>query len=157
MREQFLHRGLRKFRHIKSSVYRWYTQLDRRRYVYDTYKTMKATRMCHGCVHMFITHRPTLTLKLYNFDLYRICCTSTHVVSALLRDNWEDFNWHDASRGPSKIAELLVKFIRCISQQIRTFNFPKVVREHVSDVVEYCRVSWEFNSLFSGKVILKIS
>ena len=42
--EQFLHCGLRKFHHSKSSVYRWYTQLDRRRFVYDTYKTMKATR-----------------------------------------------------------------------------------------------------------------
>jgi len=29
-------------------------------------------------------------------------------VSALLRGNWQDFNWHDASRGPSAIAELLV-------------------------------------------------
>jgi len=30
------------------------------------------------------------------------------VVSALLHGNWQDFNWHDASRGPSAIAELLV-------------------------------------------------
>jgi len=30
------------------------------------------------------------------------------VVSALLRGNWQDFIWHDASRGPSAIAELLV-------------------------------------------------
>ena len=36
-REQFLHCGLRKFRHSKSSVYRWYTQLDRRRFVYDAW------------------------------------------------------------------------------------------------------------------------
>ena len=76
-REQFLHCGLRKFRHSKSSVYRWYTQLDRRRFVYDTYKTMKATRMRHGWVHMFITHRPTLTLELHNFDLFRTCLTSS--------------------------------------------------------------------------------
>jgi len=46
-------------------------------FVYDTYKTMKATRMRHGWVHMFITHRPTLTLQLHNFDLFRICCTSS--------------------------------------------------------------------------------
>ena len=26
----------------------------------------------------------------------------------MLRGNWQDFNWHDASRGPSAIAELLV-------------------------------------------------
>ena len=30
------------------------------------------------------------------------------VVSALLRNNWQDFYWHAASRGPSAIAELLV-------------------------------------------------
>jgi len=100
--EQFLHCGLRKFRHSKSSVDRWYTQLDRRRFVYDTYKTMKATRTRHGWVHMFTTHRPNLTIQLYNFDFFRTCRT------ALLRGNWQDFNWHDASRGPSVIAELLV-------------------------------------------------
>jgi len=27
----------------------------------------------------------------------------------VVRGNWQDFNWHDASRGPSAIAELLVK------------------------------------------------
>ena len=65
-------------------------------------KTIKATRMRHGWVHMFITHRPTLTLQLHNFDLFRTCHT------ALLRSNWQDFNWHDASCGLSEIAELLV-------------------------------------------------
>jgi len=30
------------------------------------------------------------------------------VVSALLHRNWQDFNLHDASRGPSAIGELLV-------------------------------------------------
>jgi len=51
---------------------------------------------------MFTTHRPTLTLQLHNFDLFKTCRT------AMLRDNWQDFNLHDASRGPSAIAELLV-------------------------------------------------
>jgi len=50
---------------------------DRRRFVYDTYKTIKATRTCHGWVHMFITHRPTLTLQLHNFNLFRTCRTSS--------------------------------------------------------------------------------
>ena len=68
---------LRKFRHSKSSVYRWYTQLDRCRFVYDTYKTMKATWMRHGWVHMFITHQPILTLQLHNLDLFRTCRTSS--------------------------------------------------------------------------------
>jgi len=69
---------------------------------------MKATRMRHGWVHMFITHRLTLTLQLHNFDLFRTCRTR---VSALLRGYWQDFNWHDASRGPSAIAELLVSSV----------------------------------------------
>jgi len=70
---------------------------------------MKAIRTRHGWVHMFITHRPTLTLQLRNFDLFSTCRT---IVSALLRGNWQDFNWHDASRGPSAIAELLVLTVR---------------------------------------------
>jgi len=32
--------------------------------VYDTYRTMKATQSRHGCLHMFFTHRPTVTLQL---------------------------------------------------------------------------------------------
>ena len=28
-------------------------------------------------MHMFITHRPTLTLQLHNFDLFRTCRTSS--------------------------------------------------------------------------------
>jgi len=77
LREQFLHCGLRKFRHSKSSVYRWYPQLDRRRFVYDSYRTTKATRSRHGWVHLFITRRPTVTVQLHNFDLFRTCRTSS--------------------------------------------------------------------------------
>jgi len=47
---------------------------------------MKATRTRHGCVHMFTTRQPTLTLQLHNFDLFRTCHT------ALLHGNWQDFN-----------------------------------------------------------------
>jgi len=75
-REQFLHCGLRKFRHSK-----WYTGdihiSVRSRFVYDTYRTMEATRSRHGRVHMFITHCPTVTLQLHNFDLFRTCRTSS--------------------------------------------------------------------------------
>ena len=46
-------------------------------FVYDTYKTMEATQSRHGWVHMFITHQPTLTLQLPNFDLFRTCRTSS--------------------------------------------------------------------------------
>jgi len=62
----------------------------------------RLTRVTVECVHMFTTHRPTLTLQFHNFDLFRTCRT------ALLRGNWQDFNWHDASRGPSAASELLV-------------------------------------------------
>jgi len=71
--EQFLHCGLRKFRHSKSSVYRWYTQLDHRRFVYDTYKTVKWLER----VSWLSAHRPTLTLQFHDFDLFRTCRTSS--------------------------------------------------------------------------------
>ena len=51
-----------------TATYRWYTQLDRRRFVYDTYKTMKATRTHHSWVHMFITHWPTSWILILNCD-----------------------------------------------------------------------------------------
>jgi len=65
-REQFLHCGLRKNFATAS-----------RRFVYDAYRTMEATRSRHGWVHMYITHRPTVTLRLHNFDLFRTCRTSS--------------------------------------------------------------------------------
>jgi len=86
-REQFLHCGPRKFRHSKSSVDRLYLQLVRGRFVYDTNRTMEATRSHQGWVHMFITHRPNITLQLYNFDLFRTCRTSSFCTVA----------WHLAS------------------------------------------------------------
>jgi len=56
--------------------------LVRGRFVYDTYKTMEATGSRHGWVHMFITHRPTVTLQLHNFDLFRTCRTSSFCIVA---------------------------------------------------------------------------
>jgi len=53
---------------------------------------------------MFITHCPTVTLQLHNFDLFRACSFCT-VAWQLAR-----FQPTDASRGPSAIAELLVVF-----------------------------------------------
>ena len=43
--------------------------------LFMTPETMKATRTRRGGVHMFITHRLTLTLQLHNFDLFRSFCT----------------------------------------------------------------------------------
>jgi len=73
---------------------------------------MKATRSRYCWVHMFTTHRPTFTLQLHNFDLFRTCRT------ALLRGNWQDFNWHDASRRLSAIAELLVFYFKLELHQV---------------------------------------
>ena len=110
----------KKFHHSKSSVYRWYTQLDRGRFVYDNYKKMKATRTRHGWVHMFITHRPTLTLQLHNFDLFRTCHTSSfctvawqlarfqltqHIVQSL-GDSWATCNFWTAKDGVHQNDEL---------------------------------------------------
>ena len=39
--------GLQKFRHSKWSVYRWYTQLDRRQFVYDTLLPTKPPTSYH--------------------------------------------------------------------------------------------------------------
>ena len=61
----------------KSLVYRWNPQHVRDRFIYDTCKTMEATRLRHGWVHMFITHRLTETLQLHNFNLLRTCRTSS--------------------------------------------------------------------------------
>jgi len=71
----------------------------------------KATRSRHGWVHTFITHCPTVTLQLQNFYLFRNCRTSSFCTVA-----WQlaNFNWHDASRGPSAIAELLVQSMGAI-------------------------------------------
>jgi len=52
----------KKFRHIKSSVIGDIHNSVRSRFVYDTYRTVEATRSRHGWVHMFITHCPTVTL-----------------------------------------------------------------------------------------------
>jgi len=57
------------------------------------------------CITVECTCLLHIGLQLHNFDLFRTCRTR---VSALLHGNWQDFNWYNASRGPSAIAELLV-------------------------------------------------
>jgi len=69
--EQFLHCGLTQFRHSKSSVYRWYTQLDRRRFVYDTLDNgSRLGRVMVECT-LSITHCLRLNLQLHTIDLVR--------------------------------------------------------------------------------------
>ena len=84
-REQFLHCGLRKFRHSKSSVYMWYPQLVRGRFVYDTWDN--GSRL--GCVMveciLFITHCLQLNLQLHTIDLVRTCRSFCTVAWQLAR------------------------------------------------------------------------
>jgi len=70
----------------------------------------KGTRSRHGWVHMFITHCLQLNLQLHNVDMVRACRTSSFYILAWLRGNWQDFHWHDASRGLSATVELFVYF-----------------------------------------------
>jgi len=51
------------------------------------------------------------------------------VVSALLHGNWQDFNWRDASRGPSAIAELLVHIY---------YSVWSTVNKHISEKLKSC-------------------
>ena len=72
-REQFLHCGLKKFRNSKSSVCRWYTQFDRRRFVYDTWDNgSQLGRVMIECT-LSITHCLRLNLQLHTTDLVRTC------------------------------------------------------------------------------------
>jgi len=139
-REQFLHCGLRKFRHSKLSVYRWYTQLDRRRFVHDIYKTMKATRSRHGWVNMFITHCLQLNLQLHNFGLFRTCRTSsfctvvwqlarfqlTRRIAPSLRDSWASCTvtlpyWH-LCRHSAFVASANLRYINVVNNNNNNNN-----------------------------------
>jgi len=76
-REQFLHCGFRKFCHSKSSVYMWYTQFDRRRFVYDTWDNWsRLGRVIVECT-LFMTHCLRLNLQLHTISLVRTCRISS--------------------------------------------------------------------------------
>jgi len=110
LREQFLHCGLGKFRHSKSSVCRWYPQLDPWSVWLYTYRTMKATRSRHGCVHTFITHCPTVTLQLHNFDLFRTCRTSSFCTVA-----WQLARFQLTRRIARSLGDSWASFVTCLS------------------------------------------
>jgi len=76
-REQFRHCELRNFRHSKSSVYRWYTQLDCLRFVYDTWDNRSQLgRITVECA-LSIMHCLQLHLQLHTFDWVRTCRISS--------------------------------------------------------------------------------
>ena len=75
--KQFLDCGLRKFRHSKSSVDRWYTQLDRRRFVYGTWDNGSLLgRVMVECT-LFMTHCLRLNLQLHTISLVKTCRISS--------------------------------------------------------------------------------
>jgi len=119
-REQCRHCGLRKSCHSKSSVYRWYTELDHRRFVYDTNKTMKATQ----------TRWVTLTLQLHNFDLFMICRTSSFCTVALQLTRFQ-LTWRIAQSLGDSWAScfMLLVFWWCV----RVFHM-KLLLAYIEDV-----------------------
>ena len=104
---------------------------QRRRFVYDTWDNgSRLDRVTVECT-LSITHCLRLSLQLHTIHLVSTCRISSFCTVAC---NWQDFNWHDASRGPSAIAELLVfsiddimsaanrKLIRQISNNTRCLH-----------------------------------
>ena len=68
---------LENFLHSKSSVYRWYTQLDRRRFVYDTWDNgSRLGRVMVECT-LSITHCLRQNIQLHTIDLVRTCRRSS--------------------------------------------------------------------------------
>jgi len=54
-----------------------FPQLVRGRFVYDTSRTMQATRSRHGWVHIFFTYCLQLNFQLHTIDLVKTCRTIT--------------------------------------------------------------------------------
>ena len=101
--EQFLHCGLRKFRHSKSSI------ISTTRSVASLFMT--PIRQWKRLDHVMVECTCLLHIGPWQpSNFITLICSGLviQVVYALLRGNWQYFNWHDASRGPSAIAELLV-------------------------------------------------
>ena len=107
-REQFLHCGLRKFRHSKSSVCMWHTQLDRRRFVYDTWDNgSRLGRVMVECT-LSITHCLRLNLQLHSIDLVRTCRISSFCTVPWQLARFQLTRRIARSLGESAIVELLV-------------------------------------------------
>jgi len=159
-REQFVNCGLREFRHSKSSVYRWYPQLVRGRFVYTPIRQWKATRSRHGWVHMFITHCLQLNLQLQNIDLVRTCRTSsfytvawqlarfqlTRRIARSLGDSWAsctEWQWHQlghvqvcTSLQPDNHANTLpFSFLQARCPSCRPTNSVKALKTKINDHV----------------------
>ena len=99
---------------------------QRRRFVYDTWDN--GSRLDRVMVEftLSITHCLRLNLQIHTIDLVRTCRISSFCTVALELAN---FNWHDASRGPSAIAELLVmnRKLSCMQLTCRPVCQPAAV------------------------------
>ena len=101
-------------------------------YIVDWENFATASRRYTGDIHnstvvsLFMTHCLQLNFQLHTIGLVRTC---RKVVSALLRGNWQDYYWQDASRCHSAIAELLVLQARCPS--CRPTNSVKALKEGI--------------------------
>ena len=122
---------------------------------------MKATRTRHSWVHMFIIHRPTLTVQLHNFDLFRTCrtrsfCTVawqlarfilTRRIARSLGDSWASCLHPDLDYFQNLTSSYLAKGI----QKIQSVLSCKVVHRQTNKG----RVKHELDDR-SNKLILKL-
>ena len=131
-REQFLHCGLRKFRHSKLSVYRWYTQFDRGQFVYDTWDNgSRLGRVVVECT-LFMTHFLRLNLQLHATSLVRTCRIISFCTVA-----WQ-------------LARLLLarRIVRSLGDSWASCNILFCVYSYPLQVL---KISWKISASFWGK------
>ena len=138
-REQFVHCGLRKFRHSKSSVDRWYTQFDRRRFVCDTWDNgSRLDRVVVECT-LSITHCLQLNLQLYTIDLVRTCRISSFCTVAWQLARFQLTRRIARSLGDSWACCLMLLVRSTYDSDLRRAKFfRKPIHEH------YIRRSYDF-------------
>jgi len=65
-----------------------------------------------------------------------------------LHGNWQDFNWHDASRGPLAIAELLV------SVAVRIVHFPYIFLSFIDIFAKHQQLTFLTQPVFYYSVFV---
>jgi len=81
-------------------------------------RTMEATRSHHCWVHMFITHQPTVTLQLHNFDLFRTCRTSSFCTVA-----WQLARFQLTRRNARSLGDSWASYIKQHSETDRVCSY----------------------------------
>ena len=110
--------------------HKWYQQLVRGRFVYDTYRTIEVTRSRHGWVHMFITHQPTVTLQLHNFDLFRTCSTSSFCTAT-----WQLARFQLTRRIARSLGDSWASCIQYILSPYSRLDLKRPEARHIADVL----------------------